>query len=225
MLDTSYLNSSLDTRPDIIEVVSRYTQLRKVGREFFGLALCHHDKSPSLRVNRDKGVWYCDPCGSGGDVIRFIEIAEKCSFKEALKILGMTSERLPLIKRREDKLRLEAQKVAVWADRMTTKCNAMLREVGQQIHLANELKDKELLNSFGREWRILETLAEDLQSKDHVLELYRQRESVQNLLIDAIEEPVTFPALTLEYRECADRGAAILAPYFEEIYSRQRRAA
>jgi hypothetical protein len=100
----------------------------------------------------------------------------------------------------------------------------MLRDVGQQIRLAAELKDAELLDSFGYDW-YLETLAEDLQSKDHVLELYRQRESIENLLVDAIEEPVTFPALTPEYCELADHGAAILAPYFEEIYSKVRRAA
>ena len=32
-------------------------------------------------MNADKQVGFCDPCGTGGDVIRFIEIAEKVSFE------------------------------------------------------------------------------------------------------------------------------------------------
>lgn len=29
----------------------------------------HDDHNPSLRVDPEKGVWYCDPCGVGGDVV------------------------------------------------------------------------------------------------------------------------------------------------------------
>jgi CHC2 zinc finger len=221
----SQVNHSFQERPDILEVIGHYTPLKRYGQEFFGLAPCHNDRHPSLRVNPDKQVWFCDPCSAGGDVIRFVEIAEKCSFKEAIKILGITSERLPLVKRQEDARRLEAQRVATWADGMTAKCNAMLWEVGQQIRLAAELKDTELLNSLGYDWHILETLADDLQDKNHVLDLYQQRESIGNLLIDARLDVSSMAAWTPEYRERVDRGVAILAPYFDEIYLKQRRAA
>src|SRR5262245_61084902 len=82
-------------RPDIIDIVSRYTSLRKSGREFFGFAPCHNDRRPSLRVNADKQLWYCDPCATGGDVVRFIEVAERVSFKEALSILGIHNQPRP----------------------------------------------------------------------------------------------------------------------------------
>jgi hypothetical protein len=36
----------------------------------------HEDGRPSLRVNLDKQVWHCDPCGFGGDDGAHVEGAE-----------------------------------------------------------------------------------------------------------------------------------------------------
>src|SRR5262245_57049902 len=92
MKGSLYTHSKDSTRPDIIEIVSRYTSLRRVGKEYSGTSPCHNDRRPSLRVNADKQLWYCDPCATGGDVIRFVEVAENVSFKEALNILGMDNQ-------------------------------------------------------------------------------------------------------------------------------------
>jgi hypothetical protein len=39
------------------------------GNEVFFRCPLHDDKNPSLRVNPEGGVWYCDPCAVGGDVV------------------------------------------------------------------------------------------------------------------------------------------------------------
>ena len=39
------------------------------GKEVFFRCPFHDDRNPSLRVNPDKGVWYCDVCAVGGDVV------------------------------------------------------------------------------------------------------------------------------------------------------------
>ena len=45
------------------------------GREVFFRCPFHDDRSPSLRINVEKGVWLCDPCGRlGGDVVRLARL-------------------------------------------------------------------------------------------------------------------------------------------------------
>jgi len=39
---------------DIVEVVSRYVSLKKVGRNYFGLCPFHSEKTPSFSVNPGK---------------------------------------------------------------------------------------------------------------------------------------------------------------------------
>jgi CHC2 zinc finger len=145
--------------PDILEVIGRYTALRKSGREFFGLAPCHNDRSPSLRVNAEKQVWFCDPCATGGDVIRFIEVAEKVPFKEALSILGMDPKPRPVITRAQ---RRAAQAAAAWMAEQRGKINVLLGDLLEQIELADEIHDDELAESFIRERSFLSDLYEDL---------------------------------------------------------------
>ena len=44
------------------------------GKEIRFVCGLHDDHDPSLRVNPEKGLWYCDPCGVGGDVVRLAEL-------------------------------------------------------------------------------------------------------------------------------------------------------
>src|SRR5215475_5325549 len=147
MLNSSYLKTANPSRPDILEVVGRYTSLRKVGREFFGFAPCHNDRHPSLRVNADKGLWYCDPCATGGDVVRFIEVAERVSFKEALSILGMDTgpKHRPVVTAAQ---RRAAETAAAWMADQRRKINVLLGEVLEKIELADLVGDGELAESF-----------------------------------------------------------------------------
>ena len=38
------------------------------GKEFIVLCPFHKDRSPSLRINQQRAVWYCYPCGRGGSL-------------------------------------------------------------------------------------------------------------------------------------------------------------
>jgi hypothetical protein len=51
----------------------------------------HDDNHPSLRINVEKGVWHCDPCGIGGDVFEFVQRVRSCSFREGLAFLAERS--------------------------------------------------------------------------------------------------------------------------------------
>ena len=59
---------------DIIEVVGRYTQLRRQGRSWVGLCPFHGDKRrPNLVVWREPAVFKCFSCGARGDVVTFLK--------------------------------------------------------------------------------------------------------------------------------------------------------
>lgn len=73
---------------DILDVVNQYVDLKRRGRNYFGLCPFHQEKTPSFSVAPDKGIYHCFGCGAGGNAINFIMEHEKLSFVESVKSLG-----------------------------------------------------------------------------------------------------------------------------------------
>ncbi len=73
---------------DIVDVIGRYVQLKKMGRNFRGLCPFHAEKNPSFYVNPDKGIYYCFGCKKGGNAINFLMDYEKLDFPDAIKQLA-----------------------------------------------------------------------------------------------------------------------------------------
>lgn len=73
---------------DIIEVISAYIPLKRVGRNFKANCPFHQEKTPSFIVNPEKQIFHCFGCGVGGDVFSFLMKYEQMSFPEALKRLA-----------------------------------------------------------------------------------------------------------------------------------------
>jgi DNA primase len=73
----------LKTRINILDVISRYTTLKKQGSYYKGLCPFHSEKTPSFTVSPHKEIFYCFACQEGGDVINFIQKVERCTPKEA----------------------------------------------------------------------------------------------------------------------------------------------
>lgn len=86
---------------DIVQLVARYTQLRKQGNEYVGLCCLHNDTTApgNLYVNPAKQVWACFACGAheqhGADAIGFLRSAEGIDFPEAIRRLSNGSGTLP----------------------------------------------------------------------------------------------------------------------------------
>ncbi|HEV3198082.1 MAG TPA: CHC2 zinc finger domain-containing protein [Bryobacteraceae bacterium] len=55
--------------------------------EFVGLCPLHRETQPSFYVNARKNLFYCHGCGQGGDLIRFVELAEHLPFRQSLAFL------------------------------------------------------------------------------------------------------------------------------------------
>jgi DNA primase len=78
----------LHLHADIVQVVGDVVSLKRSGATWKGLCPFHGEKTPSFHVNREKGFFHCFGCGVGGDVIKFIELHEKVSFTEAVRMLA-----------------------------------------------------------------------------------------------------------------------------------------
>jgi DNA primase len=73
---------------DIVQIVSEYTPLRRVGRQWTGLCPFHSEKTPSFSVNANENVFYCFGCQAKGDVIDFVMEKEQVDFPAAVERLA-----------------------------------------------------------------------------------------------------------------------------------------
>ncbi len=73
---------------DIVELVSQYVSLQKVGSSYRGLCPFHVEKTPSFFVNPVLKLYHCFGCGAAGDAIKFLQEIEHISFQEALERLA-----------------------------------------------------------------------------------------------------------------------------------------
>ncbi len=96
---------------DIVEVVSRYVQLKKVGQNYRALCPFHAEKTPSFFVNPALGIFKCFGCQKGGDVIRFVQEIEHISFKEALEKLAKEAGVTIRFSKEENKLHKERKRL------------------------------------------------------------------------------------------------------------------
>src|SRR5215212_11295375 len=70
---------------DIVEFVGQVTPLKLAGKSYKGLCPFHREKTPSFHVDRDKGLFYCFGCGTGGDIFKFLTLTERFTFPEAVE--------------------------------------------------------------------------------------------------------------------------------------------
>jgi DNA primase len=166
---------ALPDKPDIVEIVSRYTALRRVGREHRSLCVFHNDRHPSFSVSEDKGLFHCFACGESGDVIDFVMKHDNLTFPEALAELGISTAR----PRRDDPRRQAAEKVARWIREQREKLNQRIRDLDEQIFLADELDDTELAESFWRERRIVADLRDDLAHAEYLPDFVELKEAIE----------------------------------------------
>src|SRR4029078_625597 len=86
-LPQSFLDD-LHLHADIVQVVGDVVSLKRSGATWKGLCPFHGEKTPSFHVNREKGFFHCFGCGAAAYLIKFIELHEKVTSTEAVRMLA-----------------------------------------------------------------------------------------------------------------------------------------
>ena len=73
---------------NIVELIGETVNLTKKGKYFVGRCPFHNEKTPSFKVDLNKGTYRCFGCGKYGDIISFLQERDGLTFVEAIKELG-----------------------------------------------------------------------------------------------------------------------------------------
>ncbi len=86
-MDSQIFNELLKNA-DIVDIISRYIDVSKQGRNYKALCPFHNDKNPSLMISKDKQIFKCFVCGEGGNVFNFVQKYEQIPDSSAWKYFG-----------------------------------------------------------------------------------------------------------------------------------------
>lgn len=78
----------IKSRLSIEDVVGRYVELKRAGRNLKGRSPWGVDKTPSFMVSPEKGIWHDFSANKGGDIFTFIMEIEGIGFKDAMEKLA-----------------------------------------------------------------------------------------------------------------------------------------
>lgn len=73
---------------NIVDTISKYVKLNRIGSNYKGLCPFHNEKTPSFTVSEDKQMFHCFGCKEGGDVISFLMKHDNLEFTDALEVLA-----------------------------------------------------------------------------------------------------------------------------------------
>jgi len=76
------------SRLSIEDVISRYVELKRAGRNFRGLSPFNNEKTPSFMVSPEKQIWHDFSSGKGGNMFSFVMEMEGIDFRGALELLA-----------------------------------------------------------------------------------------------------------------------------------------
>ena len=78
-------------RLTISEVAQEYTPIVKKGGRIVCICPFHNEKTPSMTLSDDKGLFYCFGCQASGNIFSFVAKMDNLSMKESLEKLALKS--------------------------------------------------------------------------------------------------------------------------------------
>jgi DNA primase len=158
---------------DLVELISEVTKVKRSGRTFMAVCPFHEEKTPSMSVDRVRGLYHCFGCGKGGDVFTFVQETQNVDFAEAIEMLakraGITLVRDPadakMRGRRGEAVEAIRRAIDVYHERLKKApeagpARAYLRNRGYDLAIIDEWK----LGFAGTEW---DTLTKELKAGGH----------------------------------------------------------
>jgi len=175
--------ADLKMRANIVDVISKYTEVNKKGNLFWARCPFHFEKTASFCIYGEQGAYKCFGCGESGDVITFIQKIENVNFIDAVEHLAnMANVEIQYSNDGKDNnfaKQLKDKKLILSAlEKANDFYNAQL--YSDKAHLAQEYIKKRKLNKTSlEEFRI--GYSPDYSSIVKVL----KKDFDENLLIDA----------------------------------------
>ncbi len=149
---------------DLVELVSEVTKVKKSGRSVMAVCPFHEEKTPSMSVDRARGLYHCFGCGEGGDVFSFVQKTQSVDFRDALEMLarkaGITLVQDPDAARRRGRREAAVEAIRQAVDVYHTRlkksaeagpARAYLRGRGYDVDLIDEWK----IGFAGVDWNTL----------------------------------------------------------------------
>ncbi len=87
MIPQSVIDEIL-SRTSVSDLFSRYTEVKQSGKNTMALCPFHQEKTPSLSISEEKGLYHCFGCGASGNAISFLIEYRKMNFREAIEELA-----------------------------------------------------------------------------------------------------------------------------------------
>lgn len=109
----------IKARHDIVDIVNKYVDIKKQGKDYFGCCPFHSERTASFTVNERDQYFHCFGCGASGDVIKFLMDITGTDFVSVAGMLGHQSAMNPtkaannVIKSVQRKIRLPFNKEPV----------------------------------------------------------------------------------------------------------------
>ena len=76
------------SRINIVDIVSKYVNLKRRGKNFMCCCPFHNERTPSFSVSEDHNYFKCFGCGKSGDAISFVQKIENVQFIDAIKFIA-----------------------------------------------------------------------------------------------------------------------------------------
>lgn len=210
---------------EIVDFISQFINLKKVGRNYIGLCPFHIEKTPSFTVSPEKQIFKCFGCGAAGDVVTFYMKLKGLDFKDALFELaekaGIKIDNSYFIEKNKEKMEVELNfKVAkiyqnfLWNHPLGEKARLYIKERG----LRDETSKTFFLGYAPAEGRVLASLLRaqkiDLELACEIGLLRKERD---NSFLDLFRDRLIFPIFN-ERGECVGFAGRALNPHIEPKY-------
>ena len=161
---------ALKNQLDVVEVVSHYIELKKMGSTFKACCPFHQENTPSFVVNSSKGFYHCFGCGASGDSITFVMEYEKINYKEALEKLAQFYN-VTLVYDNQKQQNVDSKIMDFMNDYYQ---NGITKEVESYIHsrgISNAMKEKFELGYAGHNYEIMAYLQKNSVDMQEALNL------------------------------------------------------
>ena len=79
------LIESVKNHSDIVDIISRYIEVIPKGKSYVALCPFHDDSNPSMQISKDKQIFKCFVCNTGGNVFSFVSKYEHIGFEDAVR--------------------------------------------------------------------------------------------------------------------------------------------